>query len=587
VILITSDESRTVDFQWPEAIARENEDRLRQIALDSTVNTFPFRCRKVLDGGVPLPAEQLMPLLNWLQELDARSPRLAEDTEPEHAILGGMAVLVVFHLDWLLEDPRRIAWCRTKLEAVANNPPQPAPFDSELAKGGYRWDDFAAECGVRLLAADKSDQLARKLVAQGITGFHYDTIGLTMARAFAVRDQIGDAFDQLITLAVRRAALGVLRMRAPHALDADNQEWLASKAALIQEFIEEKLSSELPDLKRINSDTLAAYESLQRKIYPEFQVRSRRGSSTSILGGSREEIYPEMFALDDHVLAEALAWLDPNAAQSSDERARWLTLIRALLQLTLETVPVLEDPDHQEIRGLPSEFDGWVSAIVSRAIPRLTPAENPDSLWKPILDLGASAHDWVERFFWSWFTNGLRASDSPSDFVRVWRSMILYVIASPLWDGSAAPSYHLDEMVIELLGLNARWGALAADEKFAPALATMVNVFGQSADKWFHMPRVVRNFLYFVVQPAATQLLLPALSWISKAVASFSNYDWRDGIEEGLVEYLRICWQRARETILANPALQKSYFALLASVVSRGGHAAIALRDRVAGSTAA
>jgi hypothetical protein len=60
------------------------------------------------------------------------------------------------------------------------------------------------------------------------------------------------------------------------------------------------------------------------------------------------------------------------------------------------------------------------------------------------------------------------------------------------------------------------------------------------------------------VQPAATQLLLPALSWISKAVASFSNYDWRDSIEEGLVEYLRICWQRARETILANTALQKS-----------------------------
>ena len=439
---------------------------------------------------------------------------------------------------------------------------------------------------MRLLALDKSDPLARKLVAQGITGFHCDTVGLTMARAFAVRDQIGDAFNQLITLAVRWAALRVLEMRAPHMPDADKQEWVASKAALIQEFIDKKLPSELPDLKRINSETLASYEALQRKTYPEFQARGRRGSRTSTLGGSREEIYPEILGLDERVLTAALAWLDPNAAQSSDERTCWLSLTRALLQLTLETVPMLDDPDHQEIRGMPTEFDGWVFGIVSRAIPRLTPAENPDSLWNPILDLGPRAHDWVEHFFWNWFTDGLQASGSPSNFVRVWRWMIMYAIASPVWDRSAPGSYQLDAMVIELLGLNARWGALAADEKFTPALATMIDVFGQSAARWFRMPRVVRNFLYFVVQPAATQLLLPALSWLSKAVASFNNYDWRDGIEERLVEYLHVCWQRDRESILANPVLKQSYFALLASVVSRGGHAAIALRDRVAGSTA-
>ena len=80
----------------------------------------------------------------------------------------------------------------------------------------------------------------------------------------------------------------------------------------------------------------------------------------------------------------------------------------------------------------------------------------------------------------------------------------------------------------------------------------MIDVFGQSAAKWFRMPRVVRNFLYFLVQPAATQLLLPALSWLSKAVASFNNYDWRDGIEERLVEYLLVCWQRERKNILAD-----------------------------------
>jgi hypothetical protein len=69
-------------------------------------------------------------------------------------------------------------------------------------------------------------------------------------------------------------------------------------------------------------------------------------------------------------------------------------------------------------------------------------------------------------------------------------------------------------------------------------------------------------------------------------VVSFSVYDWRDGIEEGRVEFLHDCWQREHAGILADATFQKSYFDLLAAVVSRGGHAAIALRDRVAGSAA-
>jgi len=40
------------------------------------------------------------------------------------------------------------------------------------------------------------------------------------------------------------------------------------------------------------------------------------------------------------------------------------------------------------------------------------PAENPDSCWQSLLGLGAAAHEWIERFFWHWFTDGLRANRS-------------------------------------------------------------------------------------------------------------------------------------------------------------------------------
>ena len=105
--------TQDIDFQWPEAIARQHEEERPRIAQRNAVTTVPFNCRKALDAGAVLPQDQLAPLLQWLQDLDAKPPPLdTDDGEPlfpiENAILGGTAVLVASRLDWLLEDPSRI-----------------------------------------------------------------------------------------------------------------------------------------------------------------------------------------------------------------------------------------------------------------------------------------------------------------------------------------------------------------------------------------------------------------------------------------------------------------------------------------------
>jgi hypothetical protein len=190
-----------IDFQWPEAIAKENEDDLRRIVRDQQLMTFPFKCRKAIDAGKPLTIDNASWVLKWLKETDAEPPSLPKEYgEPVHptenVITGGIAALIVLNFDWLREDRSRMAWCRAKLEALLSRPPEPSRFDSEVAVGLYRWDDFAAECGVRMLVADKSDPLARRLVAEGVVGFHYNTTGLTMARAFAARQQLPDDFKR-------------------------------------------------------------------------------------------------------------------------------------------------------------------------------------------------------------------------------------------------------------------------------------------------------------------------------------------------------------------------------------------------------
>jgi hypothetical protein len=225
------DETAPVDFNWPDAIARENEKDLRKLAERQTISHLPWNCREFLDTGAPLPPDQLQWLWDFLQGIDAKPPELPSDTSGplfriEDVFCGGIAVLLSTSWDWLSQDVSRMAWCRRKLQATIEDPPPLRRLDSELSVGNFRWDCFAAECGVLLLAIDPSDILARKLVAAGLTAFNYNTTALTMARAAVVRSGLGDAFQQMIAFAVQWAALRALQFRQEDpSLDAERENF--------------------------------------------------------------------------------------------------------------------------------------------------------------------------------------------------------------------------------------------------------------------------------------------------------------------------------------------------------------------------
>jgi hypothetical protein len=200
-----------VGFEWPEAIRRGNAEDLRRIGAEATAMNLPRRCRGRLDSGQPLTQEELTWLWNYLQDTEARPPPVAANGDPgtraEDILCGGIAVLIVMHRDWLAADPERIAWCRHELEAVLEQPPTQFRFDSERASGECKWDTFAAEAGVVLLAGDPEDALARRLAAIGVTGFHHDTTARTLLSAAQQRDQLGEDFDRMLGLAIRWAGL--------------------------------------------------------------------------------------------------------------------------------------------------------------------------------------------------------------------------------------------------------------------------------------------------------------------------------------------------------------------------------------------
>jgi hypothetical protein len=580
----------SIGFEWPESIAERSRADLQRIGEDQAVSIFPYQCRRLLVSQDRLSEGQLPAFWQFAQSLEALSPRLARDGEALHRmedlLCGAIAVLVIKHDDWLAHDPDRMVWCRSKLDAVVRQPPERIRFGSEATNGDQRWDAFAAEAGVALLARDTDDLLARTLVARGVLSFHYSTTGRTLRAAFHRREQLGHDFDRMLGLAVRWAGL-----RPPYyfsdrfAQESGAEDKRAEKNTLIAEFVDRRLPVELPDIRAIDARTDAEIDALRARRFPEVaHVRGAPRASPQP-GEDGRTLRRGHLSLDTRVISEAFSWLVLGSARP-EERAKWLGFIRNFLDITLGLIPDITDTRRQATDDYPDEFDSWVFDGVARAIPCLTAAEDHHTLWQPLIDRGAPAHKWIERFAWEWFTTGVDAARSPEHFVALWSAMISHALQSPAWDPTVNRSYELRDAVFWLLGLGTRINKIGQKPEFAAALASMEGLLAQVAERWFKNARLVAGFLHWVTQPSAAGLLVPATRWLAAVIPSFDTYDWKDGLEQNLVSFLHTCWEREQARITANLDLERAFNLLMTTVVSRGGHPAIALRDHVVRSVA-
>jgi hypothetical protein len=575
-------------FKWPEEIERKNAEDMVRRNREMQLRGLPMQCRRPLDEKTLLSQDEIAAFWNFLQTIDVNRNVSAADGSDRFAHLGdalcaGIAVMLVSHYDWVAGDPERMNWCRRTLEAVAQKPPERSPLDQPTSMGNIHWGAFIGESGVALLARDPDDGFARRLVSTGVIAYHYETTTVTMNRAFERRDELKEDFERMISLALRSAGMRVLHWRASELeLEVDRTQCDDQQMELVQAFGDRSLPAAIPDLQALNEAGLLELGRLHDKHFSDdvggFQPMRRKRVAT----GPHDKLRPVMIAIDTTMITAALRWLDIGVAQSFDERRKWLGLVKDLRTLSLATLPEVEDAHRQEIDGLPTDFDDWVYRLVAQTIPQMSPEESPDCLWKPILDLGVPAHHWVERFFWEWFTDGAALSGSPADFTQKWTEMICYALNHPFWDPATNRTSDLAEMVCELLGF--RFGAtnLGENTKFTEAIGRMADTFELAAKRWFGLSGVASGFAAFAAKPAAAQLLVPGLKWLAGATCAFSDQDWKHyDLEETLVAFLRVCWEKASARVSSDPQLRGAFLDLLTQLNARGGHAATALRDRV------
>jgi hypothetical protein len=290
---------------------------------------------------------------------------------------------------------------------------------------------------------------------------------------------------------------------------------------------------------------------------------------------------PDWPGLDTKYLQAGFVWLE-TAVTEERMSGETVAALQDLLTVTLRTVPAAPRASYRERTRFPSKFDRWLFERIAPAVLRMGDDRRADGLWQPILALGVRGEYWVKYYLSEWFRAASNPAVSPAEFVAHWGRMFRFVLDEADWEVRGV-RWRDEEVVGELLGFGMGKTVFGGDARHAEPIGRLSPEFEQAAGRWFALGRVARGLCYFALKPAGAELLLPGVRWLAAAEPAWSEWAWEhDGIADALVGALRTVLDRNRSLVAANDTLRGAYFTPCNALVSRGHHAALALRERVA-----
>ncbi len=591
------------DFQWPDHLRHRVEGDLARTQRAMRLLTFPSTCRRILDGELTLKEEELY---QFWQELRLFA-EIAESDDPEDtprqrqdAVCGGIAVLVICHSEWLRNNTDCAEWCHAQIQRISSSPPPRDRWAVPEAFYNMGWDRFLGETAVALFADAPSDRTMRALVAESVVSYFCETTEMTMSRVFSMRARIEDDFRRLQNLTLLWSALRPILRRAEY-LKGNTSRWLRLCDTVVRRFVTMELPVEPLDWHRLANFAERVFTRLERRHslrshMPQRESHDDQEEKPGLapekpvihLSMSRSRKHRHPVALDTHVLRRAYAWIwHFDQARDEAERKLFRRTITMLIEIELISLRTHVE-DHEELDYGPTDYDNWVHRHLVKVLCHLREAEDPELLWKPILELGPACHHWVENFLTCWHMVAPACVENAEQFANIWKRMVAFMLDLPAWSPENNLSWRAHNVHIDLMGL--RWLSVPKDQEasYACAVADLRPLYEKWARNWVRDWMVMSNFLLFLARPIGRELRCYALPWIEEAVTKYTKYDWR-GMGEGRLEnslaaLLWICWQEHYEVLLSNTATRACFFSLLNTLVARQCPSALALKDKVAAS---
>lgn len=185
-------------FVEPKERTQQVTDIQQENEQHTALPTFQNKCRRLLDEQRMMPREELehfwRDACSFADEVEKARSR---GEAPEDRTMEAVAVLVIFHDQWLAANPEREQWCSNQFLKAFEAANRHSEIHTPESASDRYWINFAAALIPWELVQCPSHQGIRALCADAVLGFNYPAVRDLMSAAFKHRERLGDDFRRL------------------------------------------------------------------------------------------------------------------------------------------------------------------------------------------------------------------------------------------------------------------------------------------------------------------------------------------------------------------------------------------------------
>ncbi len=555
------------EFVPPKELREKSEKYAKDSEMERLLLYWPMQCSQILKDKLPLKIDELesiWPIIQKLYKMELSADLIKKDIKKEDAICGCIAVIFILQREWLRDNLEYENWCINYIIETIKNPIQFDVDDSSFSITYWTWDYFCALVIPYIWAEDTESKDIRNCMLLMLRFPRYSTVQALFKSAIDNRVNLGLNLNQIQNYILAYSGAKWLYDHTKHLGKSQFKldRWF-NKEKII--FIKNKYPKELLSWDKLMPKDSYWNRLIRRRKYP------RQYSQLQ-----------ELPNLDLYLIQNAFSYLpDLKDAIDDFQRTQWIKFWKESLNYMLAIISE-RTKDNDEINGTPYDWDRWVLRRISRLLLELDNSENQELFWKPILDLGCSAHYWINDYFQEWFNNGLNDTTNSKIFLSIWSKMFEHADSSPKWSRKKErKGYYCNEIWCSLMGFDYICMDIWSADK-ATIVKEMKDYFARWANRNLLYADCIKAFATFLKQPAAILIRLDGIIWLDIGCKSIDTYYWeKSDFQEKLVSLLSACWKDDENNIRNNQDVLNSFNNLLNKLVELQNQTAMELHDLI------
>ena len=399
---------------------RDSEKEQEKTETELSIISLAAKCRRLISQEIKLNDEDIVCFWKQAKKIEdfVIEPKKLDGSSNNalfeqkiHGLIGAAAALIYLKWNQIKNMPSIKEWCIKKIKEAASSLPAEC-WDSLVSYDQTKltWCCFVADALSVLWVENRSNKVLRGLVAKFIILHSKAAVEIFFLRCVERREFLKEDFFYMFRIIFERAYVQkrLLIMKSMTYFKEDETK----KFARFTKNWKQKL------IKNFSNGSIFELEKDWKKMDPAFElIRSNKIKKLP-------SVCSKPFALDFQIAKIPYEWM-PNLLKeqkiSLDERSAWINFLNTSLFCVLNCKNTSEEDYF-------CKDIFWIFKKIALTLPHMLEKENPEKIWKSILDLPDKKRDWRIYFLRYFHTENLLETPLPQNFISLRNEMLKYAL---------------------------------------------------------------------------------------------------------------------------------------------------------------